>query len=217
MQSMFKLLVKASAIPVEKAKNWWDSSADIGILSFWNARCKPEPQTRGCVGYKAKWDHKCAGYDAGECTGKKKCYLPDDIKSEYGFCLGHKFKDDKDCLDYRNKVGCEIDSDCFFTADSHYESGGQCLGHKYSDDKLCSKYRTDTACNFKSDCFFQVDDDDESRENEEDSKACMAKEGTKETKSDKKGKKSKKKEKSKKCPDYRKRKCLKENVDCVWQ
>lgn len=46
MQSMFKLLVKTSAIPVEKAKNWWYSEEGNSVLSFWNARCKPESQTK---------------------------------------------------------------------------------------------------------------------------------------------------------------------------
>lgn len=203
IHTLLKKLKKTSAIPMAEVLTWWASSVDIGILPFWNARCVPVPEKAECMGLQPKYDHKCIGHHAQECRAKKKCYWPPDAPSDTGLCLGHKFKDDIDCLPYRSKAGCDLDSDCIWSSDVQYNAHGKCLGHKYSNDMDCSKYRTMEACRDKSDCFFQSEEDDADVAKDA-NMSCQSIPGLadKQTKS---------------CQDYRKLKCLKEAVACVWQ
>lgn len=203
IQTLLKELKKTSAIPIAEVSKWWASSADIGMLPFWNARCVPVPQKAECTGLKPKYDHKCMGRDKKECGSKKKCYWPPDAPSDSGLCLGHKFKDDRDCLDYRSKAGCDIDSDCFWSSEFQYKVHGHCLGQKYSDDMDCSKYRTIEACRDKSDCFFQ--------RKEGDADVAMGTNRSCQSISELAEKKAKP------CQDYRELKCLKEVGACTWQ
>lgn len=205
MQSIFKNFKNVKRSSMETIEGWWLSSGGVGVLNFWNARCKPVPVEADCAGHKAKYDYKCVGKEKEDCQGEKKCYWPPDAPSDVGVCLGHKFKEDIDCIAYRSKLGCDIDDDCFWTEKSQYDSHGKCMAHKFSDDRDCAKYRTAEACQAKSDCFFLAEDESDSYALENEGMSCVPR---MDAKSDKD---------SKKCTDYRRLKCQDKNKVCAWQ